>query len=143
MPTRPITMPMADRSFLGRGWAFPVRLDAGGGVALAVHEDDVRQAIQIILGTNLGERLMRPEFGSGIRAFVFESVSTTTLTLLKSRVEEALVRWEPRIDIQRVDVTLPTSLRNRLDVMIDYRVRATNVFYNLVYPFYLDEGDRS
>lgn len=130
----------ADRSFLGTGWAFPVTLDADGGAALVDHEEDIRQSIRIILETNLGERVMRPEFGSGIRAFVFESISTTTLALLRHRVQEALQRWEGRIDVLRVEATVPTGLRNQVDVSIDYRVRATNTFYNLVYPFYLEEG---
>jgi hypothetical protein len=136
-------MPSNDRSFLGVGWAFPVALDGRGSVSLAVHEEDIRQSIRIILGTNMGERLMRPDFGSGIRAFVFESISTTTLTLLRTRVEDALITWEPRINVERVEVALPGRLRNQVNISIDYRVRATNTFYNLVYPFYLEEGDRT
>lgn len=129
-------------SFLGTGWAFPVSLDVSGSVAVASAQDDVRQSILIILGTNLGERVMRPDFGSGIRAFVFEAISTTTLTLLRTRVEDALVRWEPRIRVERVEVALPHGTSSQVNISVDYRVRATNTFYNLVYPFYLEEGDR-
>jgi hypothetical protein len=129
-------------SFLGTGWAFPVSLDASGSVAVSSAEEDVRQSIRIILGTSLGERVMRPDFGSGIRAFVFESISTTTLTLLRTRVEDALVRWEPRIRVERVEVALPHRSSSQVNISVDYRVRATNTFYNLVYPFYLEEGDR-
>ncbi|MFC7724184.1 GPW/gp25 family protein [Nocardioides sp. GCM10028917] len=132
----------AGPSFLGTGWAFPISLDASGSVAVASAEDDVRQSIRIILGTNLGERAMRPDFGSGIRAFVFEAISTTTLTLLRTRVEDALVRWEPRIRVERVEVALPSRASSQVNISVDYRVRATNTFYNLVYPFYLEEGDR-
>jgi phage baseplate assembly protein W len=132
----------ADRNFLGSGWAFPVSLDASGSVAVASAEEDVRQSIRIILGTNLGERVMRPDFGSGIRAFVFEAISTTTLTLLRTRVEDALIRWEPRISVERVEVALPNRSSSQVNISVDYRVRATNTFYNLVYPFYLEEGDR-
>jgi phage baseplate assembly protein W len=130
------------RSFLGSGWAFPVALDATGGVALVDGVEDVRQSIRIILGTDLGERI-RMDFGSSINAFVFEPISTTTLTLLRARVEEALVRWEPRIRVGRVDASLPDRSAGRVDVSIDYRVRETNTFYNLVYPFYLEEGEGS
>ena len=136
------TTTSADRSFLGTGWAFPVSLDASGGVAITSAEEDVRQSIRIILGTNLGERVMRPDFGSGLRAFVFETISTTTLTLLRTRVEDALIRWEPRISVERVDVALPNRSSSQVNISINYRVRATNTFYNLVYPFYLEEGDR-
>ena len=137
MTTTPIR---PERSFLGTGWAFPVRLTDDGSVALVDHDEDVRQSIRIILDTNLGERAMRADFGSGVRAFVFETISTTTVSLLRHRVEEALVRWEPRIDVDSVTATLPGGLRNRVDLSISYTVRATNTFYNLVYPIYLEEG---
>jgi phage baseplate assembly protein W len=85
---------------------------------------------------------MRPDFGAGLQDLVFEPISVTTMALVKHRVEEALVTWEPRIDVQDVAVVVGGA-RNRLDVSISYRVRATNTFYNLVYPFYLLEGERT
>lgn len=93
---------MAD--FLGRGWAFPIRLDQQGDIALAGGEDDIRQAILIILGTAPGERVMRPDFGAGLQALVFEPLNTATKALVKHRVEEALLVWEPRIDSLEVNV---------------------------------------
>jgi phage baseplate assembly protein W len=128
-----------DKAFLGVGWAYPVRLDARGDVETAAYEEDIRQAVRIILGTRFGERVMRPEFGAGLADLVFEPMNTTTLTLARRRVEEALVRWEPRIDTVTVAVTTDPPL-GRLELTIGYRVRATNTFYNLVYPFYLTEG---
>lgn len=131
---------MAD--FLGRGWAFPIRLDQQGDIALAGGEDDIRQAILIILGTTPGERVMRPDFGAGLQALVFEPLNTATKALVKHRVEEALLVWEPRIDSLEVNVTDERTL-GRLLIELRYRVRATNTFYNLVYPFYLLEGKQS
>ena len=131
---------MAD--FLGRGWAFPIRLDQQGDIALASGEDDIRQAILIILGTAPGERVMRPDFGAGLQALVFEPLNTATKALVKHRVEEALLVWEPRIDSLEVNVTDERTL-GRLLIELRYRVRATNTFYNLVYPFYLLEGKQS
>lgn len=129
------------RAFVGVGWAFPIRKDdMTGDVALAIYEEDIRQAIRLILETNPGERVMRPDFGAGLRAFVFEPLNTTTMTLVRHRVEQALISWEPRIDIGEVRVTAARAEPNRLDVEIAYRVRTTNTFYNLVYPFYLQEG---
>lgn len=128
------------RAFLGVGWAFPPRVDAGGAVAEAVYEDDVREAIRIILGTNLGERLMRPDFGAGLEQFVFEPVNPTTIARLQRQVREALVTWEPRIDVEEVTVTPEGSPPVVLMVELVYRVRATNARDNLVYPFYLQEG---
>ncbi len=131
-----------DAAFLGRGWAFPVHADAAGEVALVAHDEDVRQAVRVILGTAPGERVMRPEFGAGLRALTFEPMSQTTIALVRHRVEEALVTWEPRIDSIAVDVTAEPPL-GRLLIDVRYRVRATNTFYNLVYPFYLLEGEHA
>jgi phage baseplate assembly protein W len=132
-----------EKAFLGTGWAFPLRVDPAGEIAMASHEEDVRQAIKIIIGTALGERVMRPDFGSGLQRLVFEPVSTTTVSLVKHQVEQALIEWEPRIDLEEVRVTTDPATRNLLLIEVDYRVRATNTFYNLVYPFYLIEGEQT
>ena len=129
------------KAFLGRGWAYPVAVDAArDDIALAEHEQDIRQAVLIILETNRGERVMRPDFGAGLDEFVFEPINTTTMALLQHRVEESLITWEPRIRVQAVTVDAPDAALGRLDVSIAYEVRSTNTFYNLVYPFYLQEG---
>jgi phage baseplate assembly protein W len=131
------------RAFLGVGWAFPLRLAADRSLETAAYEEDVRESIRIILGTRRNERVMRPDFGAGLEDFVFEPVSVTTIEALRKRVEEALVDWEPRIDVEQVEVSTDRALRNRLLISLDYRVRSTNTHYNLVYPFYLDEGAAS
>jgi phage baseplate assembly protein W len=128
--------------FLGRGWAFPVAAGPDGGPAMVADEEDVREAILLVLRTDRAERAMRPEFGADLGATVFAPLSTTTLALLRHRVEDALVRFEPRIDV--VEVRTRADDDGRLGVVIvdiDYRVRATNTFYNLVYPFYQLEGE--
>jgi hypothetical protein len=128
------------KAFLGVGWAFPVQPDpARAGVATAAYEEDIRQAVLLILETDQGERVMRPDFGAGLRALAFEPINTTTLALARHRVEEALTLWEPRIDHVAVKVTADPPL-GKLMIDIQYRVRTTNTFYNLVYPFYLQEG---
>jgi hypothetical protein len=128
-----------DKAFLGRGWAFPVAVSADGDIATAEYEEDIRQAVRIILATDPGERVMRPEFGAGLNALVFEPINTTTMALARHRVEQALITWEPRIDSITVHVTAQPEL-GRLDLDIRYRVRSTNTFYNLVYPFYVREA---
>jgi phage baseplate assembly protein W len=121
--------------------AKPVRPERPpGDIPLAVYEEDIRQAILLILETNLGERVMRPDFGSGLRELVFEPLNTTTMALVQHRVEQALIIWEPRIRVQEVRVKAEGAPRNTLLVTISYEVRSTNTFYNLVYPFYLQEG---
>jgi len=128
--------------FLGSGWSFPIRIDKQGEIALVSREEDIRQAILVILGTSPGERVMRPDFGAGLKALVFEPINTATKALVKHRVEEALLLWEPRIDSVEVTMADERSL-GRLLLDIRYRVRATNTFFNLVYPFYLLEGKQS
>lgn len=129
------------KAFLGRGWAFPVATAADGTTALAVYEDDVQQAIRIIIGTEKGERVMRPDFGAGLRAMLFEPLRTTTLALIRHRVEEALVLWEPRIDKVSVQVSAVPP-QGDVEINVRYRVRLTNTFYNLVYPFFTQEVRR-
>ncbi len=131
-----------DKAFLGRGWGFPVKTGADGEIAMAEFEEDIRQSIRIILGTNPGERVMRPDFGAGLNALVFEPLNTTTMSLVQHRVELALVTWESRILVESVKVSTNPEERNLLLIEVSYRVRLTNTFYNLVYPFYLLEGER-
>lgn len=128
------------RTFLGVGWAFPPRLEPDGAIARAELEADIRESIRIILGTEPGERVMRPDFGAGLRAFVFEPVSTTTMARLEVTVRDSLIAWEARIDLESVVVTTNVGERNALLIDVTYRVRATNAVRNLVYPFYLEEG---
>jgi len=126
-------------SFLGRGWAFPVIAPGPDDVAMAEDAEDVRQAILIILRTAKGERVMRPDFGCGLQRLVFQPISAALKTLARKEVEEALVVWEPRIDVKSVTVTEDPRARGTLLIDIRYVVRATNTFYNLVYPFFLTE----
>jgi phage baseplate assembly protein W len=129
------------KAFLGKGWAFPVTVDATTGkIAMAVYEQDIKEAIRIILSTSKGERVMRPDFGSGLHDLVFASVSTAMIGLLESNVREALTTWEPRIELLRVEVAADEAHIGKLKVNIDYRVRETNREDNLVYPFYVREG---
>jgi Bacteriophage baseplate protein W len=128
------------RAFLGVGWAFPPQLEADGSIGESVYEEDIRQAIRIIIFTNRGERLMRPDFGAGLNEFVFEPINASTMALIETRVREALIAWEARIDVLGVKVTADTSERNKLLIEMTYRVRSTNTRHNLVYPFYLQEG---
>jgi len=103
-------------------------------------EEDIHQAIRIILGTNHGERVMRPDFGAGLREFIFEPLNVTTCRKVKTRVNEAIAEWEPRIDVESVDVRIDGTVRNLLHIAMTYRLRSTNTLHNLVYPFYLEEG---
>ena len=127
------------KDFLGRGWKFPIEVDATGRIALSQYEDDIREALRIILLTSKGERLMRPEFGAGLHDFVFESMSATTIGRMQAAIRDALIKWEPRIQVISVDVESEHGEIGKLLIDIEYRVRATNNRFNLVFPFYLKE----
>jgi len=125
--------------FLGKGWQFPVAVDGGGALAVAEYEESVRQSIWVVLGTAKGERVMRPDFGCGIYDMVFGVNSSTAASEAAEEVRDALVSFEPRIDVLNVEVS-PGGDGEVLYVSIDYQVRATNTVFNLVYPFYLEGG---
>ena len=125
--------------FLGTGWRFPPSL-GDGEIALAAGPEDVREAVLLILQTDPGERVMRPDYGCGLRSLAFEPINTGTLALARHRIEEGLTTWEPRIDVDEVVVSADDAESGKLVAEIRYRVRSTNTFYNLVYPFYLQEG---
>jgi uncharacterized protein len=127
------------RPHLGVGWAFPVR-PVSGRLTYARYEDDVEQAIAIILETTRRERVMRPDFGSELRNFVFDSNSPMTQRAIEGEVSRALARWEPRIDVQTVRAYGDGQRPNLIMIEIDYVVRRNNAAINLVYPFYLREG---
>lgn len=125
------------KSFLGRGIAFPVGLDARGNLSLSEHEQNIEESIQVILGTAVGERVMRPQFGCRIHDFVFYPNNSSTSALVSFYVRESLVKWEPRIEEVSVTAQPDPTQENSMQVNISYRVRRTNNLRNLVYPFYL------
>ena len=131
---------MTQKDVLGRGWPFPFRPAPAGHLALLGGDDKIRQSIWILLSTAAGERLMLPEFGCGIHDLVFQANTAALRGVVQGKVREALVRWEPRIDLLDVRVDSPSDEGNLLLIRVDYRVRFNNSFYNLVYPFYLSEG---
>ena len=128
------------KSFLGRGWAFPVRVDDKvATIRLAEYEGDVRQSIRIILSTSKGERVMRPDFGCGIHDLVFEIINTTTMAEIEDCIRLDLVAFEPRIDVINVSTISAAGLDGQLRISIDYLIRGTNNQFNFVYPFYIRE----
>lgn len=127
--------------FLGKGWAYPVERDPNTSqFRTSGHEQAIAESIQIILNTAKGERIMRPDFGCGIHDLVFAQNNQGTAGLAQFYVEEALVRWEPRIDLEEIQVNADPSDLARLLITIRYRVRKTDSEFNLVYPFYLARG---
>ena len=137
MPDDPNLM---NREFLGQGWAFPLQIGPHGGFALARGEQDIEQSIRIILGTMPGERVMRPEFGCRARELLFATKNAAARSLLSRYVHQALIRWEPRIEVLAIHVLDDPSHDGAWIVQIIYAVKATHDERSIVYPFYiLDE----
>jgi hypothetical protein len=128
------------RKFLGTGFRFPIRVSASGNLTYSSGEESVREAIWVLLGTAKGERQMLPNFGCGIQDMVFAPNNQTTWGNLQHLVKDSLTQWEPRIDVLDVTVTASAGEANTLLIRVDYRIRSNNAFGNLVYPFYITEG---
>jgi phage baseplate assembly protein W len=128
---------------IGSGVAFPLRVDRRGGLALAHGDEDVQEAIRVIIGTAPGERPMRPEFGCGIHDYVFESIDAYTVTCIEREILIALDRWEPRIDVLDIEIDMARAGSGELQIELTYALRATNDIRNLVYPFYVIPAEES
>jgi len=135
-------MTMDVPGFIGRGWAFPPRVDERGRIALVSGGDEIDAAIRFILLTAPGERVMRSEFGCRAWDHVFEPMNANTLGLIETAVEDALRRWEPRVEVERVTASEDTEREGAVVVEIEYSVRMTNDRRNLVVPFY-EIGDET
>jgi phage baseplate assembly protein W len=127
------------REFLGVGWKFPIRVNARGGLSFSRHEQDIEEAIWIILSTAKGERVMEPDFGCGMHDYVFAPNNPGTRGSIAYEVQNALAVYEPRIEVENVRVESFPGRDNQLLIRLDYRVRSDNTKRNLVYPFYLLE----
>ena len=128
--------------FIGSGWAFPLRINSRGGIELSRHDQDVQEAIRLILSTPIGERRMRPRFGCGVHDLTFATNDPATHGLMKYHVIQALTLWEPRIEVRDDGVRVSVDADQQCALVeIDYVLRATNEQRNLVYPFYLIPGE--
>lgn len=124
-------------NFLGVGWTLPIQLDKNGQIEMARYEKSVQQSIWMILSTAKGERVMRPDFGCDIHEKVFYPNSLGTVGQIVSDVQDALIEWEPRIDVLDVDTIPDRHQPNVILIQVNYQIRTTNNIFNLVYPFYL------
>jgi phage baseplate assembly protein W len=123
--------------FVGRGWAFPLRTGPTGGIALVSREREIEEAIRLILGTAYGERPMRPEFGCAIHDYVFAPVDASTAGDIAYEVRRSLERWEPRVDVEEIDISFDPEDSSTIYILIRYVIRGSNDPRNLVFPFYV------
>ena len=131
---------MTGHPFIGKGWRFPVKVTARGQLAWSEGPDRIRDAIWLVVNTAIGERVMLPEFGAGVTDYVFRPNSPATRMALTQAIREALVRWEPRIELDAVRVDEVPGEPSQVMASVQYRIRATNELFNMVLPFFLTEG---
>ena len=129
------------RSFLGTGWSFPPSFNKHTkSVDMVSDEIDISQSLKIILFTDLGSRIMRPDFGSDVKNFTFESINKGSIARLSDVVEGAINRHEPRIDLEKVDIDHSNAVDGKLLIQLTYMIKSVNVRTNAVFPFYIKEG---
>lgn len=129
-----------NRTFLGIGWRFPLQVTPTGTIAQSSLEQKIEESLFLILSTAKRERPMLPDFGSGLHDLVFEPDDAATLAQVTATVREALVHYEPRIDVLAVDASPAPGEPTVLVIRVDYQIRANNARANLVYPFFITEG---
>jgi len=135
---------MADKAFLGRGWAFPPEFNNNSGRVIMVSEDeDIEQSLKILLSTTPGERIMLPAYGCGLKSLVFENVTESTVTEIKDVVARAILFFEPRINLESIEIETTDEYEGFVKVLINYRVRETDSRRNMVYPFYFRDDSRN
>jgi uncharacterized protein len=134
-----------EADFLGRGWSFPPEFNAASGtVLLTEKEEDIRRSLHILLTTSVGERPMEPRYGCNMEELLFESLDTATKTIIRDKIRTAILYFEPRIELKRVEINRVAgdvgALQGELVIELDYVVIATNSRFNFVFPFYGNEG---
>ena len=125
------------QQIVGTGWAFPPRIGVHGGLLRTNEANEIEQAVAIILSTAIGERVMRPTFGSQLPELLFEPINSRTLDLAEQYVVDALTFWEPRIIVRDVSATPDMGRKGRIFIDIEYEVKSNHDKRSLVYPFYV------
>ena len=134
-------MSKSTKSFLGTGWSFPPKFSLGGGeVAMVSDEDDIHQSLSILLGTRLGERIMAEAYGCDVHSLVFEEVDQALVNRLKNLFTQAILKYEPRIELLGIEINSSQNEAGLLLISISYAVRGTNSRFNYVYPFFIKEA---
>ena len=129
------------KSFLGTGWGFPPVFDnATKGVTMLSDAEDIQSSLQILLSTRPGERVMLAKYGCNLDEMIFEPLTTTFKTYMKDLIKTAILYFEPRIDVNNIELDDTGELEGRILITVDYTIRSTNSRFNFVYPYYKKEG---
>lgn len=129
-----------NKSFLGTGWSFPPTFDKEAGIIMVSNEEDIAQSLNILLNTNLGERVMLPDYGSDLIKFIFEPITTSGNYLIQEIISTAITRYEARVTLNSITVDQAQYLDGIINIVVDYTVQSTNSRFNLVFPYYRIEG---
>ena len=128
-------------SFLGRGWSFPPAFDPVSGQVIDVaDEQNIQESLEVLLGTRPGQRLADADYGCDLSNYLFEEVDQVFVRGMKEIVTEAVLFGEPRV--RPNDVTVEETEPGKVLITIHYTIRASNSRHNLVYPFYVNEGNQ-
>jgi phage baseplate assembly protein W len=131
-----------NKSFLGVGWKFPPTFNKrSGSVILVSEEEDIRESLEILLSTRKGERNMLPEFGCNLHHMAFEMINGSTISQLQTMISEAILEFEPRITLDSIDIDTGKQLDGFVNIIVNYTVNKTNQSTNMVYPYYILEGN--
>lgn len=129
------------KSFLGTGWGFPPEFNSNdAGVSMLSNAEDIQSSLEILLSTRPGERVMLPRYGCNLDELIFEPLTTTFKTYIKDLVTTAILYFEPRIEVNNIELDDTGELEGRILISIDYTIRSTNSRFNFVFPFYKKEG---
>lgn len=136
-----------NKAYLGTGWSFPPTFDSSSKtVTMVSAEKDIEQSLEILLSTSFGERVMQPDYGCNLKDYQFESMDNAFIGFIKDLVERAILFFEPRIRLERIDITEEDSfdlIEGKLKIIVHYEIEGTNTRYNYVYDFYLREADQA
>ena len=134
-------MENSDKAYLGTGWRFPPTFYLeSGNISMVSAEEDIRESLQILLSTSLGERVMQPTYGCDLQDLLFEALTPTVASSIKEQVRTAILDHEPRIRLDQIDLALDRNLEGIVLIALEYTILSTNSRFSFVYPFYLKEG---
>ena len=130
-----------EKAFLGTGWSFPPEFNIKTtSLVMLSNEDDIKSSLEMLLSTKLGERIMQPKYGCNMDDLLFTPLSRTLKTYVSELIRTAILYHEPRVDVEKIDISKGDDLTGELLIILDYKIRATNSRINMVYPFYKNEG---